>query len=240
MPNIRPEDFALRAINQYRKRDIFPYLGLRYYLENRCARRDRWSCEIAAHLVLTRDDYNYFQVSHFKDIEELQGVTHRSIFIPGPNEALVEVALLAECAKYPEVFGNYSCTFSYDLVGVKSREGMFKSYFPGFQQRHRRVASSCRTTNAEQVFYTDIKGFYPNITYDLALKSWREACNKANMASMFRELGEKLLLDYNVQSLRLSSGECRGVLTGPMFSHLIGNLVLVKIYKSVGKNYRVP
>jgi len=33
---------AIKALNQYRKRDVIPYLGLRYYLDNTSARRDRW------------------------------------------------------------------------------------------------------------------------------------------------------------------------------------------------------
>ena len=32
---------AIRATNQYRRRDVLAYLGLRYYLDNSAARSDR-------------------------------------------------------------------------------------------------------------------------------------------------------------------------------------------------------
>ena len=35
----RPGILAVRAVNQYRRRDVLPYLGLRYYLYNNAARQ---------------------------------------------------------------------------------------------------------------------------------------------------------------------------------------------------------
>jgi hypothetical protein len=39
---LRPGILAVRAVNQYRRREVFAYLGLRYYLENTAARSDTW------------------------------------------------------------------------------------------------------------------------------------------------------------------------------------------------------
>lgn len=51
---MRPELLAVRAVNQYRRRDVIAYLGLRYYFANTCAITDKWAKDISSHLVLTK------------------------------------------------------------------------------------------------------------------------------------------------------------------------------------------
>jgi len=64
----RPGILAVRAVNQYRRRDVLTYLGLRYYLHNSAARTDQWARQVATDLVLTRTDSPYFQALHYKDV----------------------------------------------------------------------------------------------------------------------------------------------------------------------------
>ena len=73
---MRAQTLALRAINQYRRRDTLAYVGLRYFLNNRCARRDRWANEIATHLVRTRRKGPYFGSQHFKVVDGEGEVLH--------------------------------------------------------------------------------------------------------------------------------------------------------------------
>jgi hypothetical protein len=47
------------------------------------------------------------------------------------------------------------------------------------------------------------------------------------MGDKFRQLGEKILSDHVAVAAKTEN--CDGVLTGPMFSHLIGNLVLREV-----------
>jgi hypothetical protein len=219
---MRPELLAVRAVNQYRNRDILAYLGLRYYLENQCARRDRWITDIATQLVITRTSPSYFRSVHFKDFAD-NNVEHRYIHIPSPNEALAEAALINECSKYKD-FQSLSSVYSYRFPDKFSKEGVYQRYFSGLKKRHDSLANFCKNSNSTIIQYTDIKKFYPHITKELALQVWQKACEKSSIKPKYRELGEKILSDHATVSSDANNG--KGLLTGPMISHLIANLVL--------------
>ena len=128
MNSSRPGILSVRAVNQYRRRDVLAYLSLRYYLHNSAARTDNWARQVATDLVLTRTNTPYFRAHHFKETTDAGGVEHRAIFLPGANEALAEAALLDECAKYPHAFANPSCVLSYRLIYGDNRSGIFEHY----------------------------------------------------------------------------------------------------------------
>lgn len=220
---MRPQLLALRAVNQYRTRDIMAYLGLRYYFANNCARRDRWAEEVSPHLVINRSGTAYFHSLHFKDLRSDDKVGHRDIFLPGPNESFAEAALLAECSRH-EAFRSPNFVFSYRLAEGEDAQGVYKPYFSGLQERHQNIAAACKADADHVVRYTDIKRFYPNISSEVAINTWLKACDLAEMPHLFRELGLKLLSDHALADQNATY--CKGLLTGPMFSHLIANLVL--------------
>ncbi len=217
----RPGVLAVRAVNDFRRRDILGYLGLRYYLDNTAARSDDWALRVAVDLVMSRSTPGYFNAEHFKEVSEGGRIHHRYMSIPGPSEALAESALLAECAKYPGVFGNPACVYSYPLNRQESRSGTFLPYIAGLRRRQLEIASACSAARSGVVRYTDIKKFYPSVSLDVALAAWRTHCDLAKVSALFRELGEKLLDDYG----KASNREERGLLIGPMFSHILANLV---------------
>lgn len=220
----RAEKIAIRAINQYRRRDILPYIGLRYYLENISARRDRWAHDVATHLVINRVQPTYYEVSHFKDIQPNGSIFHRKMHLPGPNEAIAEAALIDKCSQYPEQFQSLDCVYSYRLAKDNQRDGIFEPYFNGFKERHKAIAQACKNAKRSTVRYLDIKRFYPNISIELAERTWAAACDNSNFPTAYRMLGERLLTDHATVS-NLSDGQ-RALLTGPAFSHLIANLIL--------------
>lgn len=220
---MRPQLLALRAANQYRTRDIVAYLGLRYYFANQCARRDRWADEVSTHLVMSRSRGAYFQSLHFKDLRADGQVDHRDIFLPGPNESFAEAALLAECSRHA-AFCSPNFVFSYRLAEGEDTQGVYKPYFSGLQERQQKIAAACKAGTGQMVRYTDIKRFYPNISGELATNAWQKACDAAQLKSRFRELGLKLLSDHALEGRKAAHG--KGLLTGPMFSHLIANLVM--------------
>jgi hypothetical protein len=187
----RPGILPVRAVNQYRRRDLLPYLGLRYYLENAAAQSDAWARHVATDLVLTRTALPYFRVYHFKGLGTSNSVERRQILLPGPNEALAEAALLEECARCSGAFGSPSCIFSYRLSGGKDRSGIFENYFLGLRARQAAVAAACDSFPIGLVQYTDIRRFYPSIHPDLALKGWRQEAEKGKLSPTYRDLGEK-------------------------------------------------
>lgn len=212
----------MRSVNQYRRRDTLAYLGLRYYLDNEAARSDRWAREVATNLALTRTEVPYFHTLHFKERDDQGIVQHRDIFLPSPNEALAEAALLEECA---DAFLNPPAVFSYAINAKDSRSGSFREYMPGLRHRHDRIAEACDHCPSGIVQYADIKSFYPSIGTELATKAWHQQCEAGRLSKRFRDLGAKLIADHATAAGQESSG----ILTGPMFSHLLGNLVLRKI-----------
>ncbi|MBN2006281.1 MAG: RNA-directed DNA polymerase [Anaerolineae bacterium] len=223
---MRSELLAVKALNQYRRRDVLAYLGLRYYLESQCARSDLWSEDVATHLVSTRSAPIYFRCYHFKEMDRDGSVIHRNLYLPGPNEILAESALLHKCSLDP-AFKPLSCVYSYLFPKPNSKEGIFRSYFPGFRKRHESIARICNESDKSIVQYTDIKRFYPTISKELARKVWLSVCDSSSISSMYRDLGERLLVNQNETAMTHNDG--LGVLTGPMFTHLIANLILGKV-----------
>lgn len=223
---MRPELLAVRAINQYRRRDILAYIGLRYYLENSTALSNRWIEDVSTHLLRTRSEPIYYKSHHFKEVDRDGSIKHRAIYVSGPNEILAETALLYQCAS-EAVFRSSKQVYSYQFPSAADKQGVFRSYFPGFKERHQLVRMACIDSPDSIVQYTDIRKFYPSITTELARKTWSSVCESSNLAEPYQELGHKILDDHASTSARQVDGA--GILTGPMFSHLIANLILAEI-----------
>ena len=225
------EMLAVRSVNQYRRRDVFAYLGLRYYLDNLAARKDIWAQDAAISLLKTRTQVGYFESQHFKEFDADGHVIHRALFIPGANEAYAETALLAECAKYEE-FANPDCVYSYALAPANCRQGVFVNYFHGLQARHVAIAKACEERPNSVVRYLDVKRFYPSISIKVANDAWKRYAGSAGLPDHFRECGEKLLSNYVIVGNN-------ALLTGPMFSHLVANLVMRRIDEEFVRSDRV-
>lgn len=216
-----PSTFAIRAIRQYRRRDVVPYLALRYYLENRSSRRDRWATDVAVELVLQRGTHPYLAAKHFKGRDGSGHVQFRDLYLPSANEAIAEAVLLAECSKLP-AFENGPSVFSYDLAKNAEIEGTFRHYFGGLKRRHEAIASACRHRENSIVRYADIRQFYPSIPAKAARDAWLATCHRSGLAERMARLGS-CLIDSHLSVRARNEPE---LLTGPMFSHLLANLVL--------------
>lgn len=237
---MNPEKLSLRTVNQYRTRDIVAYLGIRYYLANKCARRDRWAEDISTHLSQTKTIPTYFNSPHFKERADDGTIIHREIFLPGPNEAYAEAALLAECEKH-QAFKPSTHVYSYTLASESDTMGMYEPYFLGIQKRHHKITEACSESENLVVLYTDIKRFYPSISSATARNAWTNACIESKIKKKYIDLGLKFLSDHEKISSALNKG--KGLLTGPMFSHLVANLVLKDLDKEIsdafpGKYFR--
>ncbi|NUZ09279.1 RNA-directed DNA polymerase [Pseudoalteromonas sp. McH1-7] len=218
-------ELAVKALNQYRRRDIFPYLALRYYLESSVGRQNRWVKDVCTRLTTQNESFGYLRMYHFKDVAE-DDFVHRDIYVPAPSEALAEVALITELAKH-EVFKPKPYVYSYRLSSEKEKNGVFKPYFDGFRERHKSISDSCWKTENGLVLYTDIKKFYPSIASVDAVSAWKKACQQSELNQKYEQLGLKILENHKKVSEQDGTG--KGLLTGPTFSHLIANLLLDRI-----------
>lgn len=232
LPTKRPGVLAVRAVNQYRRRDVLPYLALRYYLANVAARSDDWVNDVVINTILSRSDPTYVALKHYKDESPDGRIEHRTMHLPDATESLAEAALLAECSRAPHVFGPSHGAVSYRLCQGADRTGMFEHYVNSLAARQHSIERACRSGRDYVVVNTDIRRFYPSICTSVALSIWDRACERARLEPKARAIGQRFLEWHALV------GDNK-MLTGPMFSHLIGNLVLADIDESAFKNSRV-
>lgn len=229
---------ALKALNQYRKRDVIPYLGLRYYLDNKAAQSSRWINEVATKVAHDDSEPAYLRTYHYKDREEDGSYKYRDVHLPSPNEALAEVALITELAKH-EVFHPKPYVYSYRLADHSDSSGVFIPYFNGLKDRQKSITQACNKNVDFTVLYTDIKKFYPSIKIDDALAAWQRNTENSGLDKLFIDLGNMLLIKQAKVSEK--EGGSKGLLTGPIFSHVIANLLLddidVHMYELTGGHY---
>lgn len=229
---MKTSSLAVRATNQYRRRDVLAYLGLRYYLESSAARSDRWAQEVATDLILRRGEPCYLTVQHFKEADPLGRVIHREMFLPGPNEALAEASLLDACAQSGEIFSPARSVFSYRLASAGDLSGLYQHYMHGLRQRHQAIAQACKQSPNAEVLHLDIRCFYPSVTIPRAKSVWLTAAESQGMDRHWIEVGMHLLQDHAGASATRDGH----LLTGPMFSHLIGNLLLRPVDQAMSRS----
>ncbi|WP_272695135.1 RNA-directed DNA polymerase [Sphingomonas molluscorum] len=165
---------------------------------------------------------NYLRTFHFKQAERPGEIEHRELFVPGAGEALAEAALLAECASRWKGVASDRC-YSYRPTEKEDRSGYFEPHMIGLRERQEKIASACSSLPNGVVAYIDIKKFYSSISTELAAERWLTFCNDVDMPERLVDLGFKLIENYGKRS---ADGK---LITGPMFSHLLANLVLTPI-----------
>jgi hypothetical protein len=136
---------------------------------------------------------------------------------------IAESALLAECAHVGTAFLGSSSVYSYMLASGNERRGVFLPYFSGFRRRHEDIARAARQHHNGVVLYADIRRFYPSISTEVARRTWETAAGLSKLPQWARDLGMRLIENY---ASACEPKEEKGIVTGPMFSHLIANLVL--------------
>ena len=179
---------------------------------------------MATGLELDKGYSNYNHIRQYKEMDSQGCIEFRDLYIPGPNEILAETALLAECSETAGTFETPGGVYSYKLASGADSQGVFQYYFHGFRERHRSIAQACHEQKDAVVLYTDIRRFYPSVTIEMAKKVWNIACVNSDLSDKSRELGLKLIENYEE-----TSSSHPALLIGPMFSHLIGNLILREI-----------
>ncbi len=218
----RIDSLPSRSVNQYRGRDIFAYLALRYCVSSQAAKSDSWAINNAIHIVMGSEKGDYLRSLHFKQINEKDEVEIREIYVPSTSEALAEAALIAECS---DKIHNYFKRelFSYIPSESGDRRSYFRPYMEGLRARQKAIKAACEKMETAEVLYLDVKSFYPSITTALARTAWLRFCEATNLEERYKNLGFKLIYNHSLRS------NGKGMLTGPMFSHLIANIVLKPI-----------
>jgi hypothetical protein len=221
MTSIRPPIVVTRAVNQYRRRDIIPYLCLRYCFASQATRSNEWLRRVAVRLAKQKAPLRYYGLKHFKDLRAGKP-NLRDIFVPGAVEAVAEAVLLNRCSRAGHVFGTPRDVFSYRLAEGDDRQGIFQHYSSGLRERHAAVAGACRAEPRRIVAYRDIKAYYPSISLAKAQTTWERYAVEAGLDAGDVRLGMAL-----IEGQRACNPSAPDkLLVGPMLSHLIGNLVL--------------
>ena len=218
---MRPDIIPARVVSEYRRLNIFTYLGLRYCLAAMPARRDHWSREVVADLIRRRGEPAYLPSSQFKELAPDGQKQFRRLHISPPSEVLAEAALFQACGQSGGRFARRDNVYSYRLANRQSRRGVFEPYMDGFRERQRDIQDLCARHPNDCVLFLDVKKFYPSIVAPVARSAWTEAAGQAGLSRSWSGLGHKLLEGQFAHADHL--------LTGPLFSHLIGNLVLDRL-----------
>jgi hypothetical protein len=154
---------------------------------------------------------------------------YRDVRFPAANEALTEAALLAACSAAGGPFAPTEDVYSYHLANPASLDGSFKPYFRLFTARQRAIGRACRRWPDRLVLYADIKRFYPSVSARHALNAWRTASESAGLDPGWVTIGYRLL--EGQRSCK------RGLLIGPLFSHVVGNLLLLEFDKAMRRRF---
>jgi hypothetical protein len=199
-------------------------------MESAATNKDRWASEITPEIVERETEADYHVEFIFKD--RVGGKRHfRTIGSPGSNEALAEAALLEACGKAGGPFARQPDVYSYRLATATEVSGSFSPYFDHYKRRQRAIGRCCRKHRNETVFYSDIRNFYPSLSRTRVRNLWKAACEEGGLDEKWSRLG-LLLLD------RQKSFAAKGVMVGPMFSHLLADLALRNFDKEMRKRYR--
>lgn len=215
---------ALKTLNQYRNRDVFAYLSLRYYLDNTSCKSDKWISEVPSHNTFYNNDSSYYKIFHYKELDANFKVNYRTLHIPTPNMALAETYLLSELSQYSE-FNSLSCVYSYKFSKSNDTSGTFEPYFIGLQRRHEDISKACKNNLEKSILFTDIKKFYPSIKFSKIEAFWDKYKDEQLIPSKLFNLGKCILESYK----NTAKNEEKSILTGPMFSHFIANIMLHEI-----------
>ncbi len=220
---------AVRALNNYRRTSPLTYLSLRYYLGPVPSQSKRWATEIAPRILLRRNEEAYISGRHFKQTDRNGHIEHRRCFFPSANEAIAEASLLDACEKSGRPFKPHASVYSYHLSRSGGREGSYVPYFRLFAARQSAIGRACRQQPDHVVLYVDIKSYYPSIKLTHARRAWKRGCKEGGLSGEWERVGDEILRGY------ATIQDCLPV--GPMFSHLIGNLVLDPIDRELGERF---
>lgn len=220
------DNIALKSLNQYRKRDIIAYLSLRYYLDSKSSRTDFWAKEVAVDITLKNKLPNLLKIKHFKGVIDNE-LKYREIYILSPNDIISESVLITECSKHKSFHSN-SAVYSYLFDNY--RDSLYMHYTNGLNKRFLSIEQACKDKRNEEVIYLDVKSFYPSINLSAIEKTWAEACINSNIQDVYLKLGHSFIDKYKIAQTGIKNP---GLLVGPMFSHLLANLYLEEVDKTM-------
>jgi len=199
-------------------------------MEAAAVRKDRWAVEIAPEIVNRETQSDYHVEYVFKEL--FKGRPHfRDIASPGSNEALTEAALLEACAKAGGAFSLQPDVFSYRLARAPELGGSFSPYFDHFKRRQRAIGRCCRRNKKATVLYADIRNFYPSLSRTKVRNIWKTACKESGLDEKWTKLGLQLLE-------RQKQHSPKGLMVGPMLSHLLAHLSLRSFDAEMRKLYK--
>ena len=209
---------AVRTLNEARRLDPLAYLSLRYTLDGKISQNNRWAREVAPIVVHRNSEPGFVKTRLFKQVDKNGKPEFRTVFMPGGPQLLAEAALIDACSRTGPAFKPGKGIYSYRFAKRYSADGIFTPYFELFSERQTAIGAACKRRPDDWVLYADIKKFYPSITSGRIATAWRDTCDNSGISTHWKAFGHELI------ERQFTLGE--GLLIGPMFSHLLGNILL--------------
>lgn len=216
-----PSSFSAKAIGQYRPRDIFTYSSLRLFLQSEFSKSDEFAEIVANNTLRGSKSISYLELNFFKEIDDQGQISHRLMHMPSAVDALGEMYVIAN-AQHISGGPDKGVCFSYWPEAPASTRGCYLPYMDGIRSRQKAIWSALQDDSSAVVQYLDIKKFYPSIKLSEVKSVWLRHCQENGIPNNICDVGFALIDKYE----RAGSGE---LITGPMFSHYLANVMMEKI-----------
>lgn len=168
----------------------------------------------------------------FKKLNGSGEPEYREFTVPSPSTALAEALVLSHMGGSPG-FAKSRSVYSY-LWPIRQDKSpfSFEHYVNGYKTRNNDIARYLEAHPNYVVIVSDIEKFYPNIQKSTVKPLFVAALNASEMPTEIRETAMHLLEHL----FSLMPGE-KGVPTGPELSHVVGDLALATIDRSLNEKY---
>lgn len=209
------------------------YVAIRYMVETVIGRHDSaWMTSALPRKFSQRKEARFHSALKFKRMS-VEGLTeYREFMVPSPTVALTESVVLAHLSQC-QSFVKPACVYSYLWPqNVETSPFNFEHYVSGYKARNKAIANFVEMHPHHSLIVSDIEKFYPNIRRETVRARFKLSLEDSNLSEEMRETAIHLL----EQLFTLVPGD-KGVATGPCLSHVVGDIALREIDRSLSRQF---
>lgn len=226
------EVLANRALNASRKLHMPTYIATRYLVETVAGNNSsNWIYQVAPRKYLMRSSPKFYKFQKFKKNGVNGKLIYREFVVPGPTSLLAEAILLAYFSQ-DDQFKKTKHVYSYIWPSSQNCPYNFEYYISGYKKKNENIARYLEDNPGKIVIVSDIEEFYSSIEQELIRKRFVRKLEESSMPVEVKSLARHFLED--VFSF---FPEGKGVITGPEFSHVIGDIALEEFDSKLVSEY---